>query len=64
MPKFVSSEFADFLSKILNTNPDTRYSIEEIRQHPWFKISKEKRIYGLYPGKEKMPYNEQIFKVM
>ena len=58
IPKFISSECADFLSKILNTNPDTRYSIEDIRAHPWFKINKEKRIFGLYPIKEKMPYNE------
>jgi len=58
IPKFVSAEFADLLSKILNTNPETRYSIEDIRSHPWFKINKEKRICGLFPGKEKMPYNE------
>lgn len=64
IPKFVSSECADFLTKILNTNPETRASIDEIRQHPWFKVNKEKRIFGLYPGKEKMPYNELIFKGM
>lgn len=64
IPKFVSSECADLLTKILNTNPDTRYSIEDIRAHPWFKLSKEKRICGLFPSKEKMPYNETIFKVM
>lgn len=28
LPKFVSSEFADFLTKILNTNPESRYGIE------------------------------------
>jgi 5'-AMP-activated protein kinase catalytic alpha subunit len=64
IPKFVSSECADLLTKILNTNPDTRYSIDDIRSHPWFKLSKEKKISGLFPAKEKMPYNEPIFKVM
>ena len=38
IPKFVSSECADLLTKILNTNPDTRYSIDDIRAHPWFKL--------------------------
>lgn len=28
LPKFVSPDFVDFLSKILNTNPDTRYNLE------------------------------------
>lgn len=64
IPKFVSAECADLLTKILNTNPDIRYSIEEIRDHPWYKIQKEKRQFGLFPGKEKMPFNEQIFKMM
>ena len=64
IPKFVSAEFADFLSKILNTNPDERYGIKEIRDHPWFKLIKEKRQYGLYPGKEKVPYNQQIFSLI
>jgi 5'-AMP-activated protein kinase catalytic alpha subunit len=64
IPKFVSTECADLLTKILNTNPDSRYSIEDIRSHPWFKLSKHARISGLFPGKEKMPFNDTIFKLM
>jgi 5'-AMP-activated protein kinase, catalytic alpha subunit len=30
IPKFVSTEGADFISKILNTNPDTRYGLTDI----------------------------------
>lgn len=37
VPKFLSTDCVDFLSKILNTNPETRYGIEEIRAHPWFR---------------------------
>jgi 5'-AMP-activated protein kinase catalytic alpha subunit len=62
IPKFLSAECADLLGKILNTNPDARVGIDEIRDHPWYKLNKEKRMYGLFPGKEKMPYNELIFK--
>ena len=37
IPKFVSSEGRDLLTKILNTDPDERATISDIRQHPWFK---------------------------
>lgn len=64
LPKFVSSDFTDFLRNILNTNPDQRFDIDEIRNHPWFKQNRERRMCGLFPGKEKMPYNQQLYNVM
>jgi len=64
MPKFVSTECVDLISKVLNTNPDTRYGIEEIRNHPWFKQVKEKRMGGFFPGKEKMPINPEIYRMI
>ena len=33
---WVSNEAQDILRKILNTNPDTRFTVEMIRNHPWF----------------------------
>jgi len=27
----------DLLHKVLNTDPDTRYTIDQIRSHDWFK---------------------------
>lgn len=36
MPKFVSNEGRDLIRKILNTNPDTRYTSQQIKQHPWY----------------------------
>ena len=39
IPKWVSDEARDLLKKILNTNPRDRYTIEDIRKHPWFKIT-------------------------
>ena len=35
MPKFLSPECKDFIKKILNTDPDTRIRISEIRSHAW-----------------------------
>jgi 5'-AMP-activated protein kinase catalytic alpha subunit len=64
LPKFLSAECSDFITKILNTNPDTRITINEIRAHPWFKLNKEVRSGGFFPGLEKMPVNDGIFKIM
>ena len=55
MPKFLSPECKDFITKILNTDPDTRFKIAEIRSHTFMKknvpgrepVAKE---LGLYPG--------------
>ena len=39
--EFIDSPFLadvrDLISKILNTNPDNRYSIADIRAHKWYK---------------------------
>ena len=37
IPKFLSTDCAHFISKILVTDPDNRYSIAEERAHPWYK---------------------------
>ena len=57
------------MQKILNTNPDQRYTLEEIRAHPWYRQVRDKRtttttVNGLFPGQEKMPINEQIYTQM
>ncbi len=38
LPQFVSTEAADILAKVLNTDPDTRYTAQDIRKHRWFKM--------------------------
>lgn len=39
IPKFISNECRHMMHCVMNTDPDTRYTIEEIREHPWFNIS-------------------------
>ena len=56
MPKFLSSECKDFITKILNTDPTTRYTIQDIRSHPYMKNHVKRDILdpgretGLFPG--------------
>ena len=36
IPRFVSKEAAELIRAILSTDPEKRYTIQEIRRHPWF----------------------------
>jgi len=38
LPDFLSRAAKDILVKILETHPDQRYTVEDIRRHPWFSI--------------------------
>jgi 5'-AMP-activated protein kinase catalytic alpha subunit len=44
IPNFVSAECKDLIKKLLDTDPRTRITISEIRDHPWYKqvIANEK----------------------
>ena len=37
LPQFVSQDGGDMLSKVLNTDPKTRFTAEDIRKHRWFR---------------------------
>ena len=52
IPKFVSNDGREMLTKILNTDPEERATIAVIRQHTWFKqvSPPTDREPGLYPG--------------
>jgi serine/threonine protein kinase len=39
MPKFLSPECKDFITKILNTDPETRFRIQDIRGHAFMKFN-------------------------
>lgn len=39
MPDFISPEVNDLISKILVTDPEKRYSVDQIKNHPWFSLS-------------------------
>lgn len=36
IPTDISSEATDLIKKILNIDPQQRYTLQKIRQHPWF----------------------------
>jgi len=38
LPDFLSRSAKDLITKILNTDPETRYNIADIRMHPWLSL--------------------------
>lgn len=62
LPKFLSGQCKDLIRKILNTEPDQRYSVNDIRSHTWsLQVKDRNRDMGLFPGKEKMPVEDKLF---
>jgi len=37
-PNYVSDEAKDLFANILNTDPEKRFTIDQIRKHPWFNL--------------------------
>ena len=42
IPDYVSEQGRQMIQKILNPNPEERYTINQIRNHPWFVINLDK----------------------
>ncbi|OMJ82270.1 hypothetical protein SteCoe_17050 [Stentor coeruleus] len=61
-PKFISAEAKDIIKGILNTDPDKRFSIEDIRNHPWFNQVPEEKCPGILIGYDQIPVDSQILK--
>ena len=60
-PKFISADAKDLVSKILNTDPEDRINLAGIRGHTWWKLAKPtEREKGLYPGIQRMPFNDAL----
>ena len=55
MPKFLTPECKDFLTKLLTTDPERRITIPEMRAHPYMRSNLkgndlQPRAQGLFPG--------------
>jgi 5'-AMP-activated protein kinase catalytic alpha subunit len=62
VPSWVSHLTKEFLSKILDTNPETRFTISQIRQHPWFNQVKPMASEGILVGYSAIPINKEILQ--
>jgi len=55
MPKHFSNEAKDFIRCLLNTDPIRRYTVDDIKKHPWFNMLHFKDQLGIIIGFNKIP---------
>jgi serine/threonine protein kinase len=56
----VSAECRDLITKILNTDPNTRIKIEDIRKHEWYCQVNVKDYGGIIVGLHPIPVDMDI----
>ena len=63
IPDFFSPLLKDLLRHMLDVNPISRYTLQEIKQHPWFNLNKVNLIPGIIIGYNKIPVDENILNL-
>lgn len=61
IPSFVSPECKDIIKKILDTDPRTRITIAEIREHPWYLQVTPEEKEGIIVGVNPIPVSINYF---
>ena len=66
IPKFLSENCKDILQKILNVDPEKRYTIKQIKKHPWFNLVNPRinMSEGLLLNVNIVPIDEKIVEEM
>ena len=66
IPYYVSQLAGDLIHKILNINPNKRYTIEQIKKHKWFKMVDMNNIMseGLLLDKFIVPIDDDIINIL
>ena len=60
IPSHVSPEGKQLIKAILNTDPESRFTIEQIRSHPWYKLYTPTEPQGIIFGYHKVSIDENI----
>ena len=60
MPKFFSEGAKNLLKHMLDINPSSRYTLDDIMEHPWFNKIKFIIIPGIIVGVNKIPVDEKV----
>ena len=64
LPSFLSDEVKDLINLILNPDPVKRYSIEDIRDHPWYNQVEHVEKSGIIIGQDPIPVNQNILDIL
>ena len=63
LPDFFSPMLKDLLKHMLDINPITRYTLQDIREHPWFNMIDSNLIPGIIIGYNLIPVDENILNL-
>ena len=63
LPDFFSPMLKDLLKHMLDINPITRYTLQDIREHPWFNMNDANLIPGIIIGYNLIPVDENILNL-
>ena len=58
----LSPEIIDLIKHLLDIDPKTRYTLEEIKKHPWFNLISPNSRPGIIIGYHRIPIDENIIK--
>ena len=65
LPSTLSLEAMDLLKKLLQVNPKNRISLNEIKEHKWFKFDNSPIYKGIFLiNNEKISVNQEVFNYM
>ena len=64
IPSFVSTAGTDLIKRVLQTDPEKRFGLEEIKSHEWFALNKgyAKVPKGLIVGYHEVPMDEMVLE--
>ena len=62
-PNYFSDCVKDLLMHMLDLDPMTRYTLQEVRSHPWFNLIDYKLIPGIIIGYNIIPVDEKILNL-
>lgn len=62
MPNFLTENCQDLIAMILNPDPEKRFTIKDIRNHPWYNQIEHPAPYtpAIFIGQEAIPIDENI----
>lgn len=64
IPGFISKPSKDLIRKILNTDPNKRFTVKDIRSHEWYQQVKPSEMEGIVIGKDRIPVlDEYLSKI-
>ena len=64
IPNFLSNDAKNLICNILKINPCERFTIEQIKRHPWFNFINPHLTPGLTIGVNKVPVDENILSMV